>query len=129
MSGRFFRFLISGGTAAAVEYLVFLLIQLSLGERWLVLSQTLSFGCGFVASFLLNRSWVFRSSGAMKAELLKYGAIAAFNLVAGNAAMLLLTGPADLDQYISKLLVMGCIAGWNYLIFSKLIFKQQTGKA
>jgi putative flippase GtrA len=129
MSERFLRFLVSGGTAAVAEYLVFILLQVALGDRWLVLSQTASFACGFLASFLLNRGWVFRSSGAVKTELLKYGLIAAVNLVAGNVAMLLLTGPAELNQYASKLLVMVCIAGWNYLIFSKLVFKQRTGKA
>ncbi|RMH93338.1 GtrA family protein [Lysobacter pythonis] len=129
MDGRFFRFLISGGTAAATEYLIFILMHATLGGAWLVLSQTLSFACGFIVSFLLNRGWVFHSHGEMKAELLKYGAIAGINLVAGNAAMLLLTGPIGLNQYVSKLLVMACIAGCNYLIFSKLVFNQHTGKA
>ncbi len=129
MSGRLIRFLISGGSAAAAEYLAFILLQMTLGESWLVLSQTASFACGFIVSFLLNRSWVFRSSGAVKSELLKYIAVAGINLFAGNVAILLLTGPAELNQYISKLLVMMSIAGWNYLIFSKLVFKQRTRKA
>lgn len=129
MNSRIVKFLITGGTAAAVEYLAFVAMQLALGDRWLLISQSASFACGFVVSFLLNRAWVFKSGGEFKSELLKYAAIASINLVIGNAAMLLLTGPADLNEYAAKLAVMVCIAGWNYMIFSKLIFKQRTGKA
>lgn len=61
MSHRFLRFLISGGSAAAVEYASFFILQTTLGLEWLLASQSLSFVCGFVISFLLNRHWVFRS--------------------------------------------------------------------
>ena len=80
MTGRLTRFLISGGSAAGVEYLVFILLQMTLGKSWVLASQTVSFACGFIVSFLLNRSWVFRSSGDMKPELLKYILVAGINL-------------------------------------------------
>ena len=108
--------------------MVFILLQMTLGKSWVLASQTVSFACGFIVSFLLNRSWVFRSSGDMKPELLKYILVAGINLFAGNLAILFLTGPAELNQYVSKLLVMMFIAGWNYLIFSKLVFKQRIRK-
>jgi hypothetical protein len=34
-----------------------------------------------------------------------------------------------MDQYVAKLLVMVMIASWNYLIFSKLVFRQRTRNA
>lgn len=129
MNSRFIRFLASGGSAAAVEYTTFAVLQLCLGQDWLLLSQPLSFAAGFVVSFLLNRSWVFRSGGALHAELLKYGLIASMNLVVGDFMIALLAGPFRLNPFLSKLLVMAIIAGWNYLLFSKLVFKPRAGEA
>lgn len=129
MNNRFIRFLASGGSAAAVEYSTFAVLQMCLGQDWLLFSQSLSFAAGFAVSFLLNRSWVFRSSGALHAELLKYGLIAVVNLVAGDFMIVSLAGPLRLNAFLSKLLVMAIIAGWNYLLFSKLVFKPRAGEA
>lgn len=126
MSPRFLRFLISGGSAAAVEYAAFFILQTTLGPDWLLASQSLSFACGFVVSFLLNRHWVFRSEGSAGQELVKYAVIAGINLAAGNLAMLLMVGPAAMHPLVAKFLVMGMIAGWNYLIFSRLVFSKRT---
>ncbi len=127
MMPRFVRFLLSGGSAAAAEYLVFIALQSALGSAWLVLSQSTSFACGFVVSFLMNRHWVFRSQGNWRSELARYGALAAINLVLGNLAMLLLVDHLHLHVLLAKFVVMGMIAAWNYLIFSRLVFKPTTG--
>ena len=129
MNTRLIRFLASGGAAAAVEYSTFIALQTFLGRDWLLLNQPLSFAAGFSVSFLLNRSWVFRSRGTMRAELIKYGLIAATNLAAGDFAIALLTGSFHLNQYVSKLLVMAMIASWNYFLFPKLVFTPRAGVA
>ncbi|MBT2768140.1 GtrA family protein [Stenotrophomonas sp. ISL-67] len=123
MKLRVLRFLISGGSAAAVEYSAFAVLQLVLGSDWLLLNQSSSFGCGFVVSFLMNRHWVFRSSGPMGGELAKYGFVAAINLCASNLAIFLLAGPAGFHPLAAKFVTMGMVAAWNYLIFSRLVFK------
>lgn len=125
MKQRFFRFLISGGSAAAIEYAMFIAMQLTLGEKSLFANQSLSFGCGLVVSFLLNRHWVFQSDGSAHGELLKYSIVAAINLAASNAIIFLLTGHANIHPLIAKFLVMGMVAAWNYLIFSRLVFSNK----
>lgn len=127
MRHRLIRFLVSGGSAAAVEFTVFVALHALLGNPWLIASQSISFGCGFACSFLLNRHWVFRSGGAAWQELLRYALIAGINLVVGNAILLLLTGPLELNGYVAKFLVMAGIAVWNYLVFSRLVFKNTSG--
>lgn len=129
MNRRLMRFLLSGGSSALVEYSLFALLQMHFGRSWLLLSQSVSFAAGFLVSFFLNRSWVFRSSGTVHAELLKYGLIAGANLAAGNIMIALLVGPLQLNQFLSKFFVMGIIASWNYLLFSKIVFKPRIGKA
>ncbi len=129
MSARIFRFLVSGGSAAAVEYVAFIALQWSLGPNWLYVNQSLSFAMGFVVSFSLNRTWVFQSSNSLSTELIKYGLIAVCNLAAGNVVIGVLAGPLGLNEYLSKFVVMALIASWNYLIFSKLVFRQSAGSA
>lgn len=129
MNSRLFRFLLSGGTAAAIEYLVFFLLQRALGIEWLLFSQSVSFGCGFIASFLLNRGWVFRSSNRAGTELVKYTALAIVNLIIGNIAIALLTGPAAVNQYVAKAIVMVFVAAWNYIIMSTVVFRVRQDKA
>lgn len=126
MTQRLLRFLVAGGSAAAVEYAAFFALQFTFGPKWLLVNQSLSFSCGFVVSFLLNRHWVFRSNGEVRHELLKYGIVAAINLAAGNLAIFLLVGPAGIHPLVSKFLVMGMIAAWNYLVFSRLVFSKPT---
>ena len=120
---RLFKFLVSGGTAALVEYAAFLLLQAVQGPEKLVLSQSVSFGCGFVVSFLLNRSWVFRSEGGMGGELARYATLAVINLIASNIALGLLVNALHLPPPLAKFLDMGMVAVWNYVIFSRLVFK------
>lgn len=129
MYARVFRFLLSGGSAAAAEYAVFVALQLAFGSEKLFISQSVSFGCGFIVSFVLNRNWVFRSNGALSKELTKYMLMAAINLVAGNVLLALLVGPAALNQYVAKFLVMAIIAGWNYLVFSRIVFRKPVNSA
>jgi len=130
MSTRLLKFLISGGTAALVEFSVFLALMAVYGQQWLLFNQSLSFASGFGVSFFMNRAWVFRSGGAVGTELSRYAVLALINLVASNAALSLLINVMHLPAPIGKFLVMGLVAAWNYLIFSRLIFKTaspQTG--
>lgn len=122
-SMRILKFLVSGGAAALVEYAVFLFLQTAEGPQHLILSQSVSFACGFVVSFLLNRCWVFRSEGRMGGELARYATLAAFNLVASNLALGLMVNALQVPAPLAKFLVMGMVAVWNYVIFSRLVFK------
>lgn len=124
MMPRLLRFLLSGGTAAVVEYTTFILLQSGHGADGLLLSQSVSFACGFIVSFVLNRHWVFRSSGTWGTELTKYGALAAINLVLSNIAISLLVGPLGAPPLLAKLAVMAMVVAWNYVIFSRLVFRQ-----
>ncbi|AWH20246.1 GtrA family protein [Stenotrophomonas sp. ZAC14D2_NAIMI4_6] len=124
MTQRLLRFLVAGGSAAAVEYAAFFALQFTFGPKWLLVNQSLSFSCGFVVSFLLNRHWVFRSDGNAGHELLKYGILAAINLAASNACIFLMVGPLGIHPLAAKILVMGMVAAWNYLIFSRLVFRR-----
>lgn len=116
---KVFKFLISGGLAAATEYGSFLLFILALP---LVAANALSFMMGLIVSFSLNRSWVFGSKGNTKKKFAQYFLLALINLTLGSLIILALV-TAGIPALIAKVVVMLLIATWNYLIFSKIIFK------
>ena len=126
---KIIRFLVSGASAAGVEYASFLLLQNLTAQKNLFLSQTVSFLCGFVVSFLLNKYWVFKSDQSSKSELAKYAVLAGINLVLTNVVIHLLADQMHVVQWLSKLIVMGMVAAWNYVIFSRLIFGRNVSKS
>ena len=121
---KIIKFLISGGSAAVVEYGVFVAI-LHFTPVAVVVAQTVSFLCGFVISFLLNKKWVFKSDGNSKKELIQYSILAATNLVLSNVVLWLMISIVGLFFWIAKLVVMAMVATWNYFIFQKIIFKHE----
>ncbi len=116
------RFIISGGSAAAVEYGVFLLLLWVIHQ--VLIANTISFLCGLIVSYLLNRLWVFDSSAGIKKQFGMYFTLAMINLVLSNVVLFGLTDWLSLSPVLAKIAVMAGIAGSNYFIFSKLIFKK-----
>lgn len=120
-SKKVIRFLISGGSAAAAEYGIFI-TSVALLSMTVLVANTMSFLCGFVVSFLLNKNWVFKSNGAVSKQLLLYAVLAAVNLLLSNIAIWLLIQMGLIDM-VAKIITMVAIATWNYIFFSKYIFK------
>jgi putative flippase GtrA len=120
------KFIVSGGSAALVEYLSFVMLIVSVDQSFILLIQAISFVAGFVVSFTLNKLWVFSNvhSGKTYHELGKYAVLAMVNLAISGFFLWLLVETLQQNVYISKLLVMVMIAVWNYFIFQKIIFKQ-----
>lgn len=119
---RVLRFLISGGSAALIEYGSFLLLLYTLSSAHIVILQAVSFMMGFMVSFLLNRTWVFKSTGNSKNQLVKYSLLAGVNLGLSSLVMWFFVDVASVNAMIAKIAVMAMIAVWNYLLFSRLIF-------
>lgn len=122
---KILRFLVSGGLAALTEYASFLLLHSALRGGLLVLSQSLSFMAGFIVSFILNRNWVFTSSGKVKSQLVRYAILASINLALTNALLWVLIEKAHIVYWVAKFVIMAMVATWNYVLFSRLIFHEK----
>lgn len=123
-SHRLTRFIIVGGTAALVEYVVFLTLH-HLGFV-LIVANSISFGCGLLVSYVFNRMWVFKSSGRRHTEFLSYVTLALVNLVASNLLVYAEVKALMIAVVAAKPAAMVVIAGWNYFIFPRLIFRSET---
>lgn len=121
---RIGKFLVSGLLAAAIEYATFLLLIAAVSNIQLVVAQTLSFLMGLVVSFILNKRWVFGSNRATSHALRDYLLLALTNLLLSNVLLILLG--KFLPVVLAKVIVMACVATWNYAIFQKFIFRQNS---
>ena len=116
------KFLVAGVTAAVTEYVAFMALLLI---SHVIFANTVSFCLGLLVSYHLNRHWVFNSGGGAT----RFGAyvlLAMMNLLLSNIIVLALTENISVNVYIAKFIAMGMIAVWNYLIFSKLLFRNRS---
>lgn len=103
--GHLFRFLIVGGIATVVNYLVFYLL-LKEGTQYQIASA-----CGFLAGvgvgFPLNKAWTYKHSSSVTAGLVyKYGAIYFVSLLINACTMQLLVGHFRLDTPIANVIAI-----------------------
>lgn len=64
------KFLVGGGTAVLVDFFTYKLFMLIGMER--TIAKTLSFICGSMVGFIINKYWTFKSSKFQINEILKY---------------------------------------------------------
>jgi putative flippase GtrA len=114
------RFMISGGIAAFVEYIIFIICIIFLG---LILSNVISFTAGLAISFMLNRRWVFDVNNNTIRRLLYYLVLSFINVAVGTGFIWILVNSVGVWQYVAKILVMAMIAMWNFVIYKRVIFK------
>ncbi len=123
----FVRYLVVGGSAFLAEFASFFVFFYFFNFS-LISSNGLSFGCGFITNFTLNRLWTFAGQPYAKnqrQQLIRYTIVAFINL----GLTLLLVGTLrawGLDPRVAKLLAMVITSVWNFLLFQKLVFKHQS---
>lgn len=120
--GQFIRYLITGVASFIAEYLLFLFLYDNLHVQY-IYANTIVYSIIFVINFMLNRFWSFRSKSNFRRQLALYLVLFLFNLAATNAMMYLLSGIFMISPEISKILVMGMIVIWNFIIYKKVIYK------
>jgi len=124
MKGRILKFLVSGTLAAFVEYVVFYTLVTLLYPNVIIIANIVSFLCGLLLSFTMNKVWVFNSKSIIKDVFFRYFAVAMINLVLGTLLIGFLVNSIGILPLISKVLVMLLIAANNFLIFSRFIFNK-----
>ena len=64
------KFLVGGGTAVIIDFLTYKIFMILGIER--TVAKTLSFICGSIVGFIINKYWTFKSSKFEIKEILKY---------------------------------------------------------
>lgn len=121
---QFIRYLISGLLSAGAEFVLLILLTEYAG-LWYIASNSIAFASGFWISFLLNRYWSFSSKKHFGRQLVQYSLLFIINLGLSTGFMYLLTTVAGLDYILSKVFVMGLIVLWNFIIYKKIIYRNE----
>lgn len=116
------RYLISGFAAFSAEYLLFAFLYAYAGLTD-IFSNSIAMAAGFMLSFTLNRVWSFKSKDNVLKQLLLFGILFAINLGISNAAIRTLSNTMGITPMLSKIVVMGVIVVWNFIIYRKVIYK------
>lgn len=118
INNKILRYIVCGGVSAGLEFLVFAVLY-QLTEIYI--SAFVSFLCGLVASYLLNKYIVFKKKGTTGVEVTQFVIL---GLVNSQISSLMTIGlafvvPAIVAKFISIVL----IAVWNFIIMNTIIFK------
>lgn len=121
---RIVKFLLGGGTSAAIEFITFL-IFIKLFNLPVSLAALFSFILGFISSYLLNSKVVFEID-KNKSKRHRIEGIYLFALLAIiNATLSTIFTPIlahHIKPFIAKIIMMVLIATWNYFIMRFYIF-------
>jgi len=121
---KLIKYLATGGISFVVEYSLFLIIvYVFSSEAWL--GQAISYSLTIVVNFLLLRNWAFDQSkgGKLPGHMAKYGLLIAFNLPMTTLLVFLLTS-INIPAFFAKLIVIALTTIWNFIIYDKIVFRE-----
>lgn len=115
------KFLVGGGTAVITDFIIYKILLVLGIER--TVSKTISFICGSIVGFIINKYWTFRSPVFSVKEIFKYSIlyiVTAFINSQVNKYVLILSG----NEFFAFLCATGVstvlnFLGQKFLIFSK----------
>jgi putative flippase GtrA len=123
------RYIIIGLSAFATDYLIltfcFYVFSINLS-----LAASAGFLAGFLVSFALNRWWVFGSAGSVRSthrQVAEYTALLIFNYFFTVIGVNWLN-EVGVEPSFGKIILMAFITCWNYIIFKKIIFADNSTK-
>ena len=120
VTGQGFRYLLVGGSSAAIDFGLFQVLYLVFGVSP-VISNLVSVGVSTVFNFLVNRSFTFKSTSNPARSLALYLILLALNTTFTTFANAWLIG-AGLHSFAAKLLTMALVTCWNFILYRKVIF-------
>lgn len=117
------RYVVVGGTSYIIELAcIYTLIALGISS---VGAIAISFWIGLIVSFLLQKLVAFgdkrRSARAIASQSLAYGLLVLLNYVFTLGVVYI--GTALVGVYIARTIALIITTGWNYLVYSKIIFR------
>lgn len=115
------RFLLVGGTNTAIDFgLLFILNTLGLPR---VPSNTISTGVAFIFSFFANRNFTFSAnSGNIKKQMTLFIVVTLFGLWVIQPIIISLIS----NLLVGKIIATAVTLVWNYLFYSRLVFKKEA---
>jgi putative flippase GtrA len=71
----------------------------------------------------MHRFWSFQSKGNARRQVFLYTILFFINLTAISLLMYVFTDMFGIHPMISKVLVMGAVVSWNFILYKKVIYR------
>ena len=110
---EFMRFCLVGAVNTGVDFTVFTV--LSYMGVLLLVAQCISYTCGVLNSFLLNRTWTFRGRGQSARQLIRFLALNLGTLTITYGLLVYFHNSLAWPLLVCKLLATGASLGINYI--------------
>lgn len=129
--GKLIRFALVGSFNTLLDFALLFLFVYALGLNQ-YLGNVLSTGICLIISFLLNRKWTFRSDGDQRRQFVLFLVVTLIGLWGVQTALIWLVeqllggwleGPLLLG--VAKLVATAGSLIWNYLLYDRVVFKEQ----
>ena len=98
-------------------------------------ANSVSTGIAFIFSFIMNRTYTFKSStGNVRRELILFILVTLFGLWVLQSVVIWLVMPIgihiglteNMAMLVAKLLATGVSLVWNYIMYDRVVFKKST---
>lgn len=124
MMVRIVKYGFFGATTAGIEFIVFLVLSPFVH---IYVASVVSFMVGLVVSFVFNKFVVFKNSKKItRPEVVQFVALGLVN--SQLSSLMTWSVSFVLPSPVAKVISMGAIAVWNYLIMNLIIFKNKLQK-
>ena len=113
-------FVFAGGVATALNYSIFTVLMV-LGVHYLA-SSAVGYASGIIVSFLINRRFVFKSSGDSRAQLVRYTLIY-LGAMFVQLGLLEALVRVSLDPFIANALAIIIVVVLNFFVIRRFVFR------
>ena len=123
---KLFKFGIVGVMNTAVDFLVYTVLVSVLG--WgLYVSQVISYSCGMLNSYVINRKWTFSTkNGFFSWELVRFILLNLSMMLLGMAIIWFCTQQLMLHKLVAKLISTVLVLVVNFLVSNFWVFRSKS---
>lgn len=90
----------------------------------LIIANSMAYIIVFFYNFTMQKCWAFKSSGKIKKQLPLYALLFTINLLLSNKLIVIFVENLNIHYMLSKIIVIGIIVSWNFVLYKKVIFKK-----
>lgn len=124
------RFAIVGVANTLVDFIIFI-IFINVFHLNDLVSQTISYGCGVLNSFFMNKLWTFKEHKTTESSINQFGKFVVTNAISLTVSLVglsLLNSTLGINVYISKVMVTLFLQIFNYTVYKFIVFKHDKSQ-
>ena len=117
---QMFRYLMSGGSAAALELGSFQLMQWA--GVWYLIAGIISSGIGLLSAFTFHKYFVFKKKENTTSHVVRYLILQGMNALAQVGLLFVFVEYFGVAPFLGKILAIGVVVSWNFFLYKFFVY-------